>query len=71
MQWVFDIFSSLVNFVISIVTGFFDVIKMLPAIISTLTTSIGFLPDFLIVFATITLVISIAYLLAGRGGASN
>lgn len=71
MQWFLDIFSSLVNFVISIITGLIDVIKMLPSIISTLTTSIGFLPDFLIVFSTITLVISIVYLLAGRGGASN
>lgn len=71
MQWILDTFSSLVNFVISIVTGLIDVVKMLPSIISTLTTSIGFLPNFLIIFATITLVISIAYLLAGRGGASN
>lgn len=71
MQWLIDTFSSLANFIVSMVTGLVDVIKMIPDIVQTLSTSIGYMPDFLIVFATTTLIIMIAYVIAGRGGAQD
>lgn len=71
MQWFIDTFSSLFNFITSMVTGLLDVIKLIPTIIRTLSSSIGFMPDFLIVFATTTVIVMVAYVIAGRGGAQD
>lgn len=63
--------SSLGNFIISMFTGLYDIIRIIPAIISTLTLSIGYMPDFLVVFATLTLIVMVIFVIAGRGGASS
>lgn len=71
MRWFVETFSMLGNFIVSMFTGLLDIIKLIPTIIQTLSASIGFMPDFLIVFATTTVIVMVAYLLAGRGGAQD
>lgn len=63
--------SNLGNFIISMFTGLYDIIRIIPAITSTLTVSIGYMPDFLVAFATLTLIVMVIFVIAGRGGASS
>lgn len=71
MQALLDMISSGFNFIISMFTGLYDIIRMFPMIINTLTTSIGYMPDFMIGFASITVVVMVAFVIAGRGGDAN
>lgn len=61
-----DTIVSLVQFVVSIGQALFDLIKMLPTVISMLVSSIGYLPSMLALFATLSISISVIYLVAGR-----
>lgn len=63
--------SNLGNFIISMFTGLYDIIRIIPAITSTLTVSIGYMPDFLVAFAALTLIVMVIFVIAGRGGASS
>ena len=65
-QWFWDILTSIYNLVGSLVKGLLNLIKALPSIISTATNAIGYLPSVLIVFATLTITISVVYLIVGR-----
>ena len=65
-EWITGVVESLFNFISSVVTGLFNIVKSFPVVISLLTSSIGFLPSTLVAFASITITISIVYLLVGR-----
>ena len=65
-EWFTGGVESLFSFISSVVTGLFNIIKSLPVVLELLTSSIGFLPSTLVAFATITITISIVYLLVGR-----
>ena len=58
--------QSLFNFVISTVKGLISVFTMLPKFITYVTSSIGYLPSMIAVFATATVAIAIVYLVIGR-----
>lgn len=58
--------QSLFSFVLSTIKGLLAVFMMLPKFITYVTSSIGFLPSLLAVFATATVAIAIVYLVIGR-----
>lgn len=63
---ILEVCTSLFGFLISLVKGLFELISMLPSIITLLVDSIGFLPSVVSLFASLSIMISIIYLIAGR-----
>lgn len=61
-----DIFESVIQLVLSIGESLFDLIKMIPAVVTMVTSSIGYLPSMLILFAGLSITVSVVYLIAGR-----
>ena len=61
-----EFFDTIIDFISSIVGGFINLFKTLPLVKDFATSSISSLPSFLLAFATITVVISIVYLILGR-----
>lgn len=73
INWLQDFFHSLVDIVVSVcrlvwnlLGGLVDFIKVLPSIISMLTSSIANLPDIVLPFATISITAAIVLLVLGR-----
>lgn len=66
LQAVWDTIVSLLSFVAGIFKSMFDIIKLLPTVVSLVIDSIGFLPSVVSLFAIISVSLSIAYLIAGR-----
>lgn len=58
--------QSLFSFVISTIKGLLSLFTMLPKFITYVTSSIGYMPSMLAVFATATVAIAIVYLIIGR-----
>lgn len=65
-DWIVDIVTSLWSFLESFFRGLTDLFRIVPQAISYLTSSLGYLPSTLIVFATLTISISVIYLIVGR-----
>lgn len=65
-SWIIDTVSTLFDFLMSIISGLFNIIKSIPLVVTMLTGSIGYLPSTLAAFATITITISVVYLIVGR-----
>jgi len=61
-----SVIESLISFVVSLVQSLFDLVKMLPTMITITTSSIGYLPDMVMLFATLSISVSVIYLIAGR-----
>lgn len=66
IQSVWDILQAIVSFVVSTIQGLITMITSLPQILATATSAIGYLPSILSAFATLTITISIIYLIIGR-----
>lgn len=66
LESLWDIILSLVGFVEQIAKGLFDLLKYLPEVVSMVTSSIGWLPSVLTVFATLSITVSVIMLIAGR-----
>lgn len=64
--WIYNLIVDIIGFITSLVTGLINVLKSIPQILTFITSSIGFLPSVLSVFATLTITISIIYLIVGR-----
>lgn len=65
-QWLMDIIMSLINLVISLFKGLIQLISLIGPAVQSLTLSIGFLPSFLVAFATATITISVIFIIVGR-----
>ena len=65
-DWLFDIVSTVMQFLVSIITGMLQLFKTLPKILQLVTQSIGYLPSIFVAFVTITLSAYIIYLIVGR-----
>lgn len=65
-NWVVEIVGTLFDFLMSIISGLYNIIKSIPLMVTMLTGSIGYLPSTLAAFATITITISVVYLIVGR-----
>ena len=61
-----DIIESIFSFISSLVTGLIQIFTPIPAAVRMLTQSIGYIPSTLAVFATLTITISVIYLIVGR-----
>ena len=66
LESLWDIILSLVGFVEQIAKGLFDLLKYLPEVVSMVSSSIGWLPSVLTVFATLSITVSVIMLIAGR-----
>lgn len=76
-EWLSIFFQSLVDMVVSIgqlignlVGGLFDFLKVLPNVITMLSSSIANLPDIVLPFATISITVSVVLLIIGRSNNS-
>lgn len=65
-NWIMDLLQTIADFIVNTILGLGNIIKSIPMVISMLTDSIGYLPDTIAAFATITITISVVYLLVGR-----
>lgn len=65
-NWLVDTFQSIINFVMQFFEGFISMFRMIPQIVSMVTGTVGYLPSVLAVFATLTVTISVLYLILGR-----
>lgn len=65
-EWIYQTVSTVFDFVGSVIAGLFNIVKSLPMVVTMLTSSIGYLPSTIAAFATLTITISIVYLLVGR-----
>lgn len=60
-------FSTLIDIIVNFINQLIAFIKLIPIGVGMLVTSIGYLPSILIVFATLSITISVIYLILGRG----
>lgn len=65
-SWFVGIFESIFTFIESLLRGIGDMLKALPSAITFLTSGVGNLPPVVAVFATLTITISVVYLIANR-----
>lgn len=59
---ILDFFISLANLVHKGISGIIEFFTMIPTFVTTLTTSLGLLPDFLFVFGYISITLAILFL---------
>lgn len=74
MDWFISFFqdiaqtlSGVVNFVVTLVTGVGTLLKMLPSLIADMTSAVGYLPTILTTFFSISVTVTVIFLIAGRG----
>lgn len=65
-DWLVGIVTTLFDFLGSIIAGLINIVTSIPLVIDMLTKSIGYLPSTIAAFATITITISVVYLIVGR-----
>lgn len=61
-----DFLTSLIDFLINQITGLLQVFRTIPSVISMFSRAIAFIPPSIAVFATLTITISVVYLVVGR-----
>lgn len=65
-SFVEDFFNQVASFLNNLISGFINIFKSVPLAINMLSSSILHLPSTLLVFATLTITISVVYLVVGR-----
>lgn len=65
-DWFVQTASSLVNFVFQLINGLLDLLSIIPSAVATLTNSMNYLPAVCVGFATVTITVSVIFLIAGR-----
>lgn len=60
-------FTTLIDIVVNFFHQLITFIKLIPIGVGMLVTSVGYLPSILIVFATLSITISVLYVILGRG----
>lgn len=66
VQWLGTIIETVFNFFANILTSFISFFKIIPTIIIFITSSIGYLPSMVMVFATVSITVAIIFLVLGR-----
>ena len=64
VQWLGTIIETVFNFFANILTSFISFFKIIPTIF--ITSSIGYLPSMVMVFATVSITVAIIFLVLGR-----
>lgn len=62
-----EFFHSLIDIVVNLIQQLITFIMLIPVGVNMLITSVGYLPSILIVFATLSITVSVIYLVLGRG----
>ena len=60
-------FQTLIGMVVNLIQQLITFVLLIPVGVNMLITSVGYLPSILIVFATLSITISVIYLVLGRG----
>lgn len=60
-------FHTLLDMVVNLIQQLITFIMLIPVGVNMLVTSVGYLPSILIVFATLSITVSVIYLVLGRG----
>lgn len=60
-------FQTLIDMVVNLIQQLITFVMLIPVGVNMLVTSVGYLPSILIVFATLSITISVIYLVLGRG----
>lgn len=58
--------ASVFTLIVSLIKSLLDFITLLPTVVTMLVSSIGFLPSVLALFATLSITVSVIYLVVGR-----
>ena len=66
VRWIIDTLQNIGDFIISLMSDFIEVLRVLPGILSAITSAIALLPDIVSVFAYATIFIAVIYLMANR-----
>lgn len=61
-----DFIGSLIQFVVQMVDGLIRLLALIPKCVTLLTDSIGALPTLLIAFASVTITVSVIFIILGR-----
>lgn len=60
-------FQTLIDMVVNLIQQLLTFVMLIPVGVNMLITSVGYLPSILIVFATLSITVSVIYLVLGRG----
>ena len=60
-------FTTLIDVVVNFFQQLVTFVRLIPIGVGMLVTSVGFLPSILVVFATLSITISVLYVVLGRG----
>lgn len=60
-------FETLLDMVVNLIQQLLTFIMLIPVGVNMLVTSVRYLPSILIVFATLSITVSVIYLVLGRG----
>lgn len=66
LETIKNILQSIADFIGSIVTGLSKIIDLIPIAVSYLTNGIGLMPSWLIGIATLTVMLTIIFIIIGR-----
>ena len=72
-DWLITTIGSIINLVVSLIKGLLRLISLIPTAVEVLSLSIGVLPSLLVAFASVTITVSVIFILVGRdqGGGSK
>ncbi len=77
MDWLSTAFQSIIDMIVSVgrllwnlVGGLVDFLKVLPSVVSMLTSSVANLPDIILPFATVSITVAVVLLVLGRSNNS-
>lgn len=62
----FDIIGAVVSLGLNLITGLLDLLFLIPKGVSFLTNSLGALPSFLLAFASVTITVSVIFIIVNR-----
>ena len=66
VNWLTDIFDPLITFFRCVISGLISFVRLIPSVLSTISSSITFLPSALLGFVSITVAIFVVYIIVGR-----
>lgn len=68
LSGIVDFFKSIISLVWQIITGLIRLLALIPDMVTNLTDSLGLLPSFLVAFASVTITVSVIFIILGRSG---
>lgn len=71
LKWIVDLLTNVVSMVENFFQSLIDIVKNIPKVIEFLTGAITALPSPLVVFATVTIGLTVAYFIIGREEGGN